>query len=364
MFERTSRVQRLARSTVCSEKGERHMDLTTVFMGLLIAPVPASYLVEALRRSPAAPERLDWQPEIPIRYVRLDGTTIRYITAGSGRPLVLLHPLRTQLDMFQKVLPELARYFQVYALDYPGHGYSDIPDVTYSADFFLTAVAQFLDRLDIRDAVVAGESIGGSIALQLAARRNSRVQSVVAINPYDYDAGRGLRRSSALANLLFGLNNVPVVGGTVMRLRQFPVMKRILEGGVYRKEALPPALARELYQVGNRPGHYRAFMSLVRHWPDWERGRAEYGKIDRPTLLLYGDHDWSRVEERDANQRDIPGVQRQTIRDGGHFLSLDAPSDVVRAIVEFTGRHMNRTGDRAFADNSDSPETSIGRSST
>jgi pimeloyl-ACP methyl ester carboxylesterase len=314
------------------------MDVATVSMGLLIAPVVGSYLVEALRRAPAAPERLDWQPHIPIRYIRLDGTTIRYITAGAGRPLVLLHTLRTQLDMFQKVLPELAQYFEVYALDYPGHGYSDIPDVAYSADFFMTAVAQFLDRLNIRDAVVAGESIGGSIALRLAAQRNPRVHSVVAINPYDYDAGRGLRRSSTLANLLFGLNNIPVVGATVMRLRQFPVMKRILEGGVHRKAALPPALARELYQVGNRPGHYRAFMSLVRHWPDWERARAEYGNIDRPTLLLYGDHDWSRVEERDANQRAIPGARRQIIKDGGHFLSLDAPNDVVRAIVEFTGR--------------------------
>jgi pimeloyl-ACP methyl ester carboxylesterase len=336
---------------------------TSVFMGLLMAPVPGSYLVEALRRAPAAPEHLGWRPDIPIRYVGLDRTTLRYITAGSGRPLVLLHTLRTQLDMFQKVIPELIKHFQVYALDYPGHGYSDIPQAAYSAEFFVTAVAQFLDRLNIRDAVVAGESIGGSIALQLAARRNSRVQSVVAINPYDYDGGRGLRRSSALANLLFGLNNVPLLGATIMRLRQYPIMKRILEGGVYRKEALPSGLARELYQVGNRPGHYRAFMSLVRHWSDWERARAEYGNIDRPTLLLYGDHDWSRAEEREANRRDIPGAQWQLIKDAGHFLSLDAPNDVLRAILDFTAG-KEQSGDPGLAGDADHRRTSTGRSST
>ncbi len=204
----------------------------------LLALLAISYVVEALRSQPTAPERLDWAPDIPIRYVALNGTKLRYIVTGQGPALVLLHTLRTQLDMFQKVIPELAKRFQVYALDYPGHGYSDIPKTEYSLQFFVTAVARFLDQLDIRDAVIVGESIGGTIALVLAARRNPRVRSVVAINPYDYDRGRGLRRSSGLANLLFGLNNVPVLGATVTRLRQYPIVKRVLEGGVYRKEAL------------------------------------------------------------------------------------------------------------------------------
>jgi pimeloyl-ACP methyl ester carboxylesterase len=133
--------------------------------------------------------------------------------------------------MFQKVVPELATRFHVYALDYPGHGYSDIPRATYSAEFFVTTVANALDRLDVEDAVVVGESIGGSIALLLAARHNPRVRRVVAINPYDYDGGRGIRKSSALANLLFGLNNVPVLGATVNRLRLYPIATRVFEGG-------------------------------------------------------------------------------------------------------------------------------------
>jgi pimeloyl-ACP methyl ester carboxylesterase len=106
--------------------------------------------------------------------------------------------------MFQKIVPGLATRFTVYALDYPRHGYSDIPNTDYSAEFFVTTVAKALDRLGVEDAVVVGESIGGSIALLLAARHNPRVRAVVAINPYDYDGGRGLRRSSGLANLLGG----------------------------------------------------------------------------------------------------------------------------------------------------------------
>ena len=315
-----------------------------VVLGVLVATVAISYLVEAARSQPVAPSQLSWAPTVPLRYLEVDGMRLRYIETGEGPPLVLLHTLRTQLDMFQKVVPALATRFRVYALDYPGHGFSDIPNATYSADFFVTTVAHALDRLDIKDAVVVGESIGGSIALLLAARHNPRVRRVVAINPYDYDGGRGLRRSSALANLLFGLNNVPVLGATVSRLRQYPIVRRVFEGGVYRKGSLPSALARGMYLVGNRRGHNRAFMSLVRHWGSWEAGRAEYGAIDRPTLLLYGDHDWSRDEERAADARAIPGAELHVVRDAGHFLSLDAPDEAVAAILAWAPVPANAAG--------------------
>jgi pimeloyl-ACP methyl ester carboxylesterase len=88
-----------------------------------------------------------------------------------------------------------------------------------------------------------------------------------------------------------------------------------------------------MYLVGNRRGHNRAFMSLVRNWESWEAGRAEYGSINRPTLLLYGDHDWSRDDERLADARAIPGAELRVVKDAGHFLSLDAPDETVAAIL-------------------------------
>lgn len=290
-------------------------------------------IVRSPRPADALP-RLSWAPDIPVRYVAVDGTRIRYIAVGSGPTLVLLHTLRTQLDMFQKVIPELAERFRVYALDYPGHGYSDAPDADYEAEFFIASVAGFLDRLSIEDAIVAGESIGGTIALLLAARRNPRVRRVVAVNPYDYDRGRGLRRSSTLANLVLGLYGLPVLGAMIRRVRPYPIVRRILEGGVHRKGAFPSALLRELYTVGEAPGHPRAFAQLVRHWPSWEQARAEYGNIDVPVLLLYGDHDWSREAEREADRRAIPGARFQVVRDAGHFLALDDPGAFLRAVSE------------------------------
>ena len=316
-------------------------------VAVLAAVVTLSYVVEALRSAPIAPAYPAWAPTIAVQYVEVDGMRLRYVTVGDGQPLVLLHTLRTQLDMFQHVIPALATRFRVYALDYPGHGYSDIPAVDYTPEFFVTTVAHVLDRLDIQDAVVVGESIGGSIALLLAARHNPRVERVVAVNPYDYDRGRGIRRSSALANLLFGLNNVPVLGATVNRLRQYPIVKKVFEGGLYRKDALPPALARDMYQVGNRRGHNRAFMSLVREWSGWARARAEYPAIDRPTLLLYGDHDWSRPDEQEADARAIPSAEMRVIPNAGHFLTLDQPESLAGAIASFAATGTGTQGSHA-----------------
>ncbi len=313
--------------------------VTVIVASLLVIPVGLSYLVEELRYAPTPPATLSWAPEIPIRYVNVDGVNLRYIKVGQGPPLVLLHKLRTQLDMFQKVIPELSQHFEVYALDYPGHGFSDIPDVEYAPELFIKSVAGFLEHVDVENATVVGESIGGSIALVLAARHSPRVERVIAVNPYDYDQGRGLRRSSAIANVWFALNNVPLVGSTFTRFRQYPVFQKIMEGGVHRKDALPPALVREMYEVGNRPHHYQAFMSLVAHWADWEKLRAEYNQIDVPVLLVYGDHDWSRPEEREANQRAIPGARMTTVKDAGHFLCLDAPEELTQIILNFA--HAN-----------------------
>jgi pimeloyl-ACP methyl ester carboxylesterase len=312
-----------------------------IALGVLAALVPVSYVVESLRKPPTTPTSLPWAPDVPVRWVTVDGVRLRYVVAGSGPTLVLLHTLRTQLDLFQRVFPALSKRFQVYALDFPGHGHSDIPAAEYRAEFFIEKTAGFLEQLGIERAILVGESIGATTALGLAARRNPRVRAVVAISTYDYDAGRGTQRASLLSRVLFSTNDVPVLGATVTRLRQYPIVKAVFEGGLHRLKAMPADLAREMYQVGNRPGHYQAFMSLVHHWPTWEAERERYGDIDLPVLLLYGDHDWSRVQEREETARRIRGAELRTVTGAGHFLSLDAPADVIEQVVEFSERRLH-----------------------
>jgi pimeloyl-ACP methyl ester carboxylesterase len=306
-----------------------------VVLGSLVAAVVVSYLVEALRLAPKRPERLTWAPDIPILYTDIRGVRIRYIKTGEGPTLVLLHTLRTQLDLFEKVVPELAKHFTIYALDYPGHGYSDIPQARYDADFFVGAVEGFLDRLDLRNATLCGVSIGGAIALIMAGRRNARLDRVVAVNPYDYAKGRGMARSSPLGWMITVTSQIPVLGATVMRLRNFIIMKVVLRGGVADQASIPPALLKEMYEVGNRRGHYRTFIALLRNAASWEEATKVYGNINVPVLLIWGDKDWANASERDRDGDMIPGAQVATVERGGHFLPLDRPLELCELIIRF-----------------------------
>jgi pimeloyl-ACP methyl ester carboxylesterase len=315
-----------------------------VFAAIGIGVWLASFVIEAIRAKPTSPAKLRWAPNIPIDTVEVGGNRLRFIKSGKGPVLVLLHTLRTQLDLFEKVVPELSKHFSVYALDYPGHGYSDIPKARYDAAFFTKAVEGFLEKLDLRDVTLAGVSIGGAIALIVAAQHNSRVARVIAINPYDYAKGRGMARSSIFGWFVTYASLVPVIGETVMRLRNSLIMGAVLRGGVADASSIPQALMKEMYLVGNRPGHYQAFLSLLRNAASWEKATKDYRRINVPVMLIWGDQDWARPSERERDRKLIQDVEMTTLKPGGHFLSLDRPQELRDLIVRFAATDQIQGG--------------------
>ena len=120
-----------------------------------------------------------------------------------------------------------------------------------------------------------------------------------------------------------------------MRLRNYLIMRAVLQGGVADARSIPPVLLKEMYKVGSRPGHYRAFLSLLRNSESWETATKEYGRIEVPMLLVWGDRDWSRPAERARDGSLLPNAQVTMVKHGGHFLPLDRPQEVTEAIVRF-----------------------------
>jgi pimeloyl-ACP methyl ester carboxylesterase len=260
---------------------------------------------------------------------------LRYFRAGSGAPVVLLHTLRTQLEYFDPLIRELdLAQFEVVAVDLPGHGESSAPRAKYSAYYFTGAIAGFLEVADVSGAIVAGDSIGASIGLLLAARRNPRVRGVVAANTYDYGRRGGVRRNSLLANVLFSTAMLPGIGAAAIHTEMKWEIQRVMASGLHDPRKLPPELVDALHRCGSLPGHPRAFRSLLLEWRSWIDARGEYPKIEVPVTLAYGDEDWSKPAEREANAQAIPGAKPITIDNAGHFLSLDKPDEMARLIGE------------------------------
>jgi pimeloyl-ACP methyl ester carboxylesterase len=260
---------------------------------------------------------------------------LRYLTGGSGAPLVLLHTVRTQAEHFRHLIPLVQQNYTVYALDLPGMGYSQIvPGASYEEPAMRAAVKRLITHLDLRDVTLLGESIGAVLALTTAADLPDRIRRVVAVNPYDY-AG-GIARSSLLARLILTGVTTPVVGPLLAPVEPKPVMRAILTGGLSDPAALRDDYLDELLRVGRRTGYPTVARAVYRNLPSMITARARYREVTAPIHLIYGDKDWSRPSDRRANRSLLPAAEFTQLPNAGHFIALerpDMPADLLNSVA-------------------------------
>jgi pimeloyl-ACP methyl ester carboxylesterase len=262
-----------------------------------------------------------------------DQGRLRYLTGGSGTPLVMLHTVRTQAEHFRQLIPLVQDCYTVYALDLPGMGYSEIvPGAAYDEPAMRAAVERLLTQLDLRDVTLLGESMGAVLALTTAADLPERVRRVVAINPYDY-AG-GIARSSLLARLIVTGVLAPGVGPIIARQEPKPIMRAVLHGGLVDKTALRDDYLDELLRVGRRPGYPTVARAVYANLPSLIAARTRYPDVRAPVDLVFGERDWSRLSDRQADQQLLVTAEFTHVPNAGHFIALerpDVPADVLYA---------------------------------
>jgi len=264
-------------------------------------------------------------------FIRSDGSRLRYFTAGSGPALVLMHTIRTQLDYFHRVIPQLWDSFTVYALDLPGMGWSDIvPGARYEERDLRAAVVEFVTDLDLHDVTLAGESLGGALALHAAVDLKGRVARVVAFNTYDYPSG--LERGNVFARFIIGSVRMPGLGAVFAVLENRPIMKGIMRGGVVDNRTLPDDFVVELRKSGRRKGYPVVARAVYRSLKGFVKARDRYRDVAVPVTLVYSDKDWSRPAEREHVAGLLAEVERITLPDTGHFSALELPNEVARIL--------------------------------
>jgi pimeloyl-ACP methyl ester carboxylesterase len=270
-------------------------------------------------------------------FTRPDGSRLRYYTAGTGPPLVLMHTVRTQLDYFQRVMPLLWDHYTVYALDLPGMGWSDIvPGARYEEPQLRSAVVEFVTGLGLQGVTLAGESLGGALALGASIDLKDRVSRVVAFNPYDYPSG--LERGNLIARFIIGSVRMPVLGPVFATLEPRPIMRAVLHGGYVDKTKLPEDFLSELLRSGRRKGYSKVARGIYRNLKGLNRARRRYPEVSAPVTLVYSENDWSRPSERDQVAGALTDVQRITLPHTGHFSALERPDDVARILIGASSR--------------------------
>ncbi|WUU18813.1 alpha/beta hydrolase [Streptomyces sp. NBC_00663] len=230
----------------------------------------------------------------------------------------------------------ISHQYTVYALDLPGMGYSEIvPGASYEEPALRAGVERLLTELDLHDVTLVGESLGGVLALTTAADLPERVRRVVAVNAYDYRDG--IARSSLLARVVTGGIIAPGVGPVLARQEPKPVLRRILQGGVGDRTAFREDYLDALLQSGKRPGFPTVARALYRNMPSLIAARSRYAEVKAPVHLVYGENDWSRPSDREANKRLLPAADFTQVPGAHHFIALENPK-VVADLLNATAR--------------------------
>jgi pimeloyl-ACP methyl ester carboxylesterase len=269
------------------------------------------------------------------------GTRVRYLKVGTGsRPLVLVHTVRTQLDHFQLVIPRLLDGFTVHALDLPGMGWSDIaPGASYTEPAMRSALVDFVETLGLDDLTLAGESMGATLALTASTELGGGVRRIVAFNTYDYPGG--VARANAVAAAYIGAARLPAVGAVVTRMENKPVLGIVLRGGLHDGSKLPAHYLAELRRAGRRRGYARVAREVYRNVESMVAARRLYERVPAPVTLVYGEHDWSREAEREANAALFRDARSVSLPGTGHFAALEQPERWAELLLE---RHRTSEG--------------------
>ncbi len=124
-------------------------------------------------------------PTITSHYVHVGDTRIHYITAGKGRPIVMLHGATLGWGQWYRNISTLSKKYKVIAIDLPGAGMSSRVDFRKEQleKLFVDNVAGCMELLKIQPYDVVGHSFGGWVAAKLALKYPKRIGKLVLINP-------------------------------------------------------------------------------------------------------------------------------------------------------------------------------------
>jgi pimeloyl-ACP methyl ester carboxylesterase len=113
-----------------------------------------------------------------------------------------------------------------------------------------------------------------------------------------------------------------------------PVLGVVLRGGLHDGSKLPEHYLAELRRVGRRPGYPRVAREVYRNVESMIAARTLYARVTCPVSLVYGDHDWSRVPEREANLALLGGARWILLPGTGHFAALEQPNRIGEILLD------------------------------
>jgi pimeloyl-ACP methyl ester carboxylesterase len=272
--------------------------------------------------------------------MEIDGARMRYLRAGAGPALILLHGLMGYSFSWRLTMPALATCATVYAPDLLGGGFSDRPQgLDHSVRGTALRVLQFVERLGLESFDLLGTSRGGAVAIAAAAEclgrargsspRVGRLILVCPVNPYS-SHGRWMAPFFATH-----------FGAALFRMavRHMPFLYPYFHGRLYGdRNSIPPGSLEGYRAPLAVPGLFEHALSIVRTWTaDLRELEALLPTlVPIPTLLMWGNKDPAvYVSSMTQLARHFPQVRTIVFPGVGHLPYEECPEEFNRVLIEF-----------------------------
>ena len=245
--------------------------------------------------------------------VIVDGLLVNYQRQGKGRQLVLLHGWANSLTDLSDLFKNLAKEFDVTAIDLPGFGASQNPITDWGLSDYASFLAKFCRKLNLQPYALVGHSNGGAIAIKAVTSDQIKTEKLVLIS------SSGIRGDQKTR-----LSLIKVVTKTA-KIASSPLPKSTRNKLRHR---LYKTVGSDLMTDEHLSASFKKIVS--------EDLRDEARKIKQPTLLIYGeDDDQTPLTYGRIYHKLIKNSTLEIITGAGHYIQKDHAPEVVKLMREF-----------------------------
>jgi len=265
------------------------------------------------------------------RILDLPGGKLEVVERGprDGSPIVLVHCFSCAIDWWDRMMPMLARDHRVVAVDLLGHGGSEKPTSGYTIPNQADLVAAALEELRVRDAVVVGHSLGGSVVTGLAERSPQLVRKVVIVDTPPSHKGDSL-------GLVAKLGFAPVIGEFFWRVKPDFAVRKGLEVAFAPGFDVPDEFVEDVNRMTYSSYHDSPEGSG--DYTDEEGLDQRMKESGKPLLVIMGAEEQIVADpaERLAEYRaTVPGVRTKLIAGAGHSPNVEKPAVTAALVLSF-----------------------------
>ncbi len=245
---------------------------------------------------------------------------------GEGHPLIILHGLFGMLDNWQTLARQFAEYFTVYTLDLRNHGRSPHNE---EMDYYVMAqdIADFMDAQSLDTAYVLGHSMGGKVAMQLAADFPEMVDKLIVVDiaPKEYESGH-----EEIFEAFFSVELAEVKN----RKEAETQMEKVLKDFGVRQ-----FLLKNLYRDKAGSYHWRANLEdIQKTYPAIiQNSLGPFHQFDYPTLFIKGGQSERYIEMDDwaTILGYFPEAKLEVVAEAGHWVHAEQPQQLFDLVVNF-----------------------------